>query len=128
MTLDDFTTILYPILGEWDRYPWIVCNDGFTISCQGGKGLRSTPKTHSWTYTDMELRSLNRTEELLRDYAEAPSGDLTQSVYPLIPSSLVQKVIDKHRGIDIETTFYRDDFKAAARKYFLRKKIETILK
>lgn len=85
----------------------IVCNDGFDMSVQGSQGHYCSPrKTQDW-YDSMEIGFPNQEEELILEYAEE-KNDPTRTVYGWVPCDIIQKVIDKHGGIDVFKTFKRD--------------------
>jgi hypothetical protein len=80
----------------------VVCNDGFTISVQGGSEfLYCSPRKKCNDYYEVECGFPSEDEELLKEYAEDPEN-LTQTVYSYIPIDLVEKVILKHGGIKNE--------------------------
>ena len=43
-------------------------------------------------------------EPLIFEYAET-ENDWTNTVYPYVPVEIIQQVIDKHNGINVEETF-----------------------
>lgn len=77
--------------------PRIECNDGFSMSVQGGKHSYSLPREYGTNFTEMEIGYPSDYEELIRDYAE--SDDFTGTVYPYTPVSLILQVIGKHGGM-----------------------------
>ena len=81
--------------------PRIICNDGFTISVQGGKFHHSTPKETSNNYLDMELAYPSEYEELIIEFANDKSNP-TDTFYPYVPFHIIEKVIEKHGGINVE--------------------------
>jgi len=83
--------------------PQIVCNDGFKMSVQAGKGSYSTPRGLSKGCTSVEIGFPSIEEELINEYAEG--GDYTETVYPFTPIEVAEKVIEKHGGINISETF-----------------------
>ena len=82
----------------------IVCNDGFYMSVQGGYGYYCSPRTESKYYKSMEIGFPSEEEPLIFEYAEN-KDDYTQTVYGWVPVEIIQEVIDKHGGINIEQTF-----------------------
>ncbi len=84
--------------------PEIVCNDGFRMSVQGSYGHYCSPKkTQDW-YTSLEIGYPSSEEPLIKQYAE-DKGDLTNTVYGYVPIEIIQEVIEKHGGINIDETF-----------------------
>lgn len=77
--------------------PRIECNDGFSMSVQGGEFTYSAPKQFGSSFEEMEIGYPSEYEELIRGYAS--SEDFTDTVYPYVPVSLIIKVIEKHGGI-----------------------------
>ena len=91
------------------RLPHIVCEDGFTMSVQVGYSLYSTPKKIAKRYSAVEIGYPSEPEELIKEYAElAPfdedTTDYTDTVYPYVPVSVVDKVLKKHGGINLTQT------------------------
>ena len=91
------------------RLPHIVCEDGFTMSVQVGYSLYSTPKKVAKRYSAVEIGYPSEPEELIKEYAEfAPfdedTTDYTDTVYPYVPVSVVDKVLKKHGGINLTQT------------------------
>ena len=77
----------------------ITCNDGFSISVQGGTRFHyCSPREKCNEYIEVELGFPSDEEELLKDYAENPI-DLMDSVYGYVPIELVEQVILKHGGL-----------------------------
>ena len=87
------------------RLPHIVCTDGFTMSVQVGYSLYSTPKKVAKRYSEVEIGYPSEREPLLEEYAETLFSDgfidFTDSVYPYVPVKVVDNVLKKHGGIDI---------------------------
>ncbi len=83
--------------------PQIVCNDGFKMSVQAGKGLYSTPRQTAKEYSAVEIGFPSEEEPLISEYAEG--SDLTETVYPYTPIEVVEKVVKKHGGINVKETF-----------------------
>ncbi len=77
--------------------PVIVCNDGFSMSVQGGVYTYSSPREFVSNFTEMEIGYPSHFEELIHSYAE--TDDYTRTVYPYVPVSLIIEVIKKHGGI-----------------------------
>ena len=90
------------------KFPFarIICSDGFSMSVQGGEGLYSHPRAKSESYSAMEIGFPSKRELLILDYAEDEYRP-EDTVYPYTPVSIIQEVIDKHGGIDVDKTFDR---------------------
>lgn len=79
----------------------ITCNDGFTISVQGGtNGHYCSPREYCNIYDKVECGYPSEEESLLIEFAENPNLP-TQTVYPCVPIDIVESVILKHGGIKI---------------------------
>lgn len=110
MTLVEFIektyNIIEPVTGlklQTTR-PRIICNDGFSLSVQCSEMTYCTPRTNSKTYQEVEVGYPSEVELVLLKYAESRE-DPTKTVYGYVPVELVQQVIDKHGGIDVEAIF-----------------------
>ncbi len=76
--------------------PHVMCQDGFTMSVQAGKGLYSSPRDTSDYYEEVEVGYPSEDESSLEDYADGTG------VYAYVPCSIVDEIIEKHGGIDVE--------------------------
>lgn len=84
--------------------PPVVCNDGFSLSVQAGQYLYSAPRTdYAKYYTEVEVGFPSEREELLIPYAEDASKP-TETVYGYVPIEVIEAVIEKHGGIDVNAT------------------------
>ena len=91
------------------RLPHIVCSDGFTMSVQVGFSLYSTPKKVAKRYSAVEIGFPSEHEPLIEEFAECYTSeeldiDFTDTVYPYVPVKIVDKVLKKHGGIDMDET------------------------
>ena len=90
------------------RLPHIVCEDGFSMSVQVGYSLYSTPKKIAKRYSAVEIGFPSEHEPLIEEYAETfhqeDETDYTDTVYPYVPVAIVDKVLKKHGGIDLNET------------------------
>ena len=93
------------------RLPHIVCADGFSMSVQVGYSLYSTPKKIAKRYSAVEIGFPSEHEPLIEEYAEFlpfseedEEPDYTDTVYPYVPVKLVDKVLKRHGGINLEET------------------------
>ena len=85
--------------------PRAVMKDGFSISIQANDCAYCHPRTSFDTdYTEVELGFPSAADELIVDeYAEDPT-DPTETVYAYVPVEIVDQLVEKHGGIDIEAT------------------------
>ena len=92
--------------GEYQECrPRIICNDGFNMSVQAGNGIYSNPRlSGEYNYLSVEIGFPSEEETLINEYAETPN-DWTGTVYAYTPIELVDEVIEKHGGINIDKTF-----------------------
>ena len=81
--------------------PHVICKDGFTMSVQVGQSLYSEPKDDANHYEEVEVGYPSKEEYLLTNYAE-DRDNLCGTVYGYVPCSVIDKVIEKHGGIDEE--------------------------
>ena len=79
--------------------PHVICKDGFKMSVQAGQSLYSEPKDVADSYEEMEVGYPSKEERLLARYAE-DGGNLCDTVYGYVPCSIIDKIIEKHGGID----------------------------
>lgn len=88
------------------RLPKIVCVDGFSMSVQVGFTLYSTPKKVAKRYSAVEIGFPTEHEPLIEEYAEKGKDeiDYTDTVYPYVPVGIVDKVLEKHGGINLTET------------------------
>jgi len=70
----------------------IVCVDGFGMSVQGSYANYSTPKEYTNEYESMEVGFPTE---------DQPELDTFESVTGYVPIEDLQKIIDRHGGIDI---------------------------
>lgn len=103
MTLQEFVSKT----AQKDRFvvrPQIICKDGFKMSVQGSDGHYCSPrKTQDW-YSAMEIGYPSAKEDDLLEYAETPESP-TETVYGYVPCEIIEKVIEKHGGINEIETF-----------------------
>ena len=105
MTLNEFTKETFKNKEYYNR-PSIICNDGFEMSVQGSKTHYSSPRDNSYLFEAMEIGFPSVKEDLIIEYAESKDSP-TQTVYGWVPTDIIQKVIDKHGGIDIYKSMKR---------------------
>jgi len=80
--------------------PHVVCKDGFKMSVQAGQSLYSTPKDVVDSYEEMEVGFPSEEESLLVNYCEDETNPCG-TVYSFVPVNLIDKIIEKHGGIDL---------------------------
>ena len=82
------------------RNPYVVCSDGFRMSVQASEDHYCTPRESGCVaYTHVEVGLPSEADPLLVPYIECPGEDPTESVYPYVPSGVVEAVIARHGGI-----------------------------
>ena len=70
--------------------PFVKCRDGFTMSVQAGKdGIYSIPRGMAGHYENVEVGRVSAHVPEFKEYEEG-------SVFPFVPCSVVDKVIDNH--------------------------------
>ena len=79
--------------------PHIRCRDGFTMSVQAGPSLYSSPGTIADHYELVEVGRVSAHVPELKEYEDG-------SVFPFVPCSVVDKVIDNHGGIVLSRRLY----------------------
>lgn len=84
--------------------PRIFCIDGFHMSVQGSMGAYSSPRQMTDKYSSLEIGFPSHEESLIMEYAETVETP-TDTVYAYVPVDVVQSVIEKHGGINVEKTF-----------------------
>ena len=80
--------------------PFAICKDGFKISIQGGtKSHYCIPRKLCNEYIKVELGFPSKSDDLILEFAE--SKDIpTDTVYGYVPIEIVEKLIEKHGGIE----------------------------
>ncbi len=84
--------------------PRLVCKDGFSMSVQASDGHYCHPRRDEPPYTELEVGFPSEAEPHLLKHAEEQDRP-TKTVYPYVPTTLIEGIIEKHGGIDIEETF-----------------------
>lgn len=78
----------------------VYCKDGFSISIQASQGHYCLPRaTFEGPYKEVELGYPNKFDPIIFPYIECP-GDATKGVYPYVPVDVVDKLLEKHGGIE----------------------------
>lgn len=87
------------IVGRGFVCPKAVCADGFEISIQASSAHYCFPReTGSDIYMNYELGFPSCKDDLIASYAEDP-GNPTETIYPMVPADVVEKLVEKHGGI-----------------------------
>ena len=84
--------------------PRIVCNDGFSMSVQASQGAYCEPREDTGDYISCEIGYPSEKEYMIMMFAEDRNTP-TATVYARVPVELIDLVITKHGGINIERTF-----------------------
>jgi len=97
--------------------PALICNDGFKMSVQAGSGYYCEPREETTQYKSVEIGfpnyddilavfqcgSIEQYEAEKNYYLQDPLNGILERV----PIELVQKVIDKHDGINKQNLYDR---------------------
>ena len=90
--------------------PRIFCVDGFNLSIQANEGAYCAPRrileNKNETYYAAEIGYPSQAELLIIKFAEGL--DYTNTVYPYVPTGIIEQVLEKHGGIDVEKTFQNE--------------------
>ena len=86
--------------------PYIVCADGFTMSVQASGSHYCEPRGNYNRYREFEIGFPSQKESLIMRYCEDESKP-TDTVYAFVPFNVVNDVLEKHGGIDIDATLKR---------------------
>jgi hypothetical protein len=76
--------------------PKIICNDGFSISVQGGSWYYSTPKEKTDVYLELEIGFASEKDEIMLNYDETRG---------YVPINEINECLKRHGGINIQKTF-----------------------
>lgn len=102
MNLDDFLNAnRRKIAGFFSPIKRLICNDGFSVSIQCGYMFHGTPRSElddTREYSAFELGFPSHADELISEYAEDEENP-TGTVYPYVPRTVVEQLINKHGGI-----------------------------
>ena len=101
MTFKEFMTKC----GAVRHRPKIVCTDGFKMSVQGNEMTYSIPKKVATEFQAMEIGFPSAQEDLIMEFIDNLGQDPIQSVYGFVPIDRIEKVVEKHGGIDESATF-----------------------
>jgi hypothetical protein len=104
MTLSQYFKITFDENNKYNVRNQIICNDGFQISIQGSSGHYCIPRDNVKEYSNVEIGYPSKAEHLIKKYAES-KGNYTNTVYGFVPFEIAEKIIKKHKGINIDKTF-----------------------
>lgn len=92
----------------------LVLHDGYNMSVQASSFHYCDPKIdsdfeeidpHKWVwYKSVEVGFPSEHEILLEPYKEDLEDTFTSSVFPYVPATVVQEIIDKHGGVGENST------------------------
>jgi hypothetical protein len=104
MNVRQFLAITFDKKNDYPRRNYVVCNDGFQVSIQASEYHYCEPRINTKFYNSVELGFPNKVEKLILPYAET-SENPTNTVYGWTPIEVIEEVIVKHGGINIDKTF-----------------------
>lgn len=104
MNVKQFIAITFQEGKEYQQRSRVFCKDGFNVSIQGSKGHYCQPRDYVKEYNNLELGFPSEEEILINEYAENVLNP-TETVYGWTPIEVIEQVIEKHGGIDIDKTF-----------------------
>jgi hypothetical protein len=106
-TIEDFIKKTNIGLKKYTNRPELVLNDGFKMSVQASSHHYCTPRFDFLNkYTSVEIGFPNKKEVLILENAENPNTP-TETVYDYVDCNIVNKVIEKHGGINSIATFLK---------------------
>ena len=115
MNLDDFLNAnRRKIAGFFSPIKRLICNDGFSVSIQCGYMFHGTPRSElddTREYSAFELGFPSHADELISEYAEDAESP-TDTVYPYVPRTVVEQLINKHGGIKNELEINYENWKS----------------
>ena len=77
----------------------VVCNDGFSFSCQANDTAYCSPRRRGCHYTHVEIGFPTSSDLLICEYKEDEELEDSKSIFPYVPSDVVYILITKHGGI-----------------------------
>ena len=116
--LDDKIDDSYNLIYDYINRDRIVCVDGFSFSVQCGAGMHSKPREQSDKYLSMEIGFPSEPQP------ELDSGD---NVFGYIEVEIIQKIINRHGGIDVEKSGILKLNNKNSLKYKREEKLNRIL-
>lgn len=82
--------------------PPLLCKDGFSVSIQGSSTAYCYPREDNCkTYENVELGYPSEFDDLIIDWVEDETFPCS-SVYHYVPVDVVNRLIKKHGGYDLE--------------------------
>lgn len=103
MTVANFLYKTYKNVERFKNRSRVVCNDGYNVSIQASEYHYCTPRLTQDYYREVELGFPSKEDELINIYAET-DFDYTKTVYGYVPIGIVEELIEKHGGINVEET------------------------
>lgn len=79
------------------QIPPVLCKDGFKVSIQASESHYSIPRDSAGPWEAHELGFPSEADPLIAEYAEDPDNP-TETVYPYVPVSIIEQLLDKHGG------------------------------
>ena len=79
------------------QIPPVLCRDGFKVSIQASESHYCYPRDSTGPWQEFELGFPSEADELIALHAEDPDNP-TETVYPYVPVSIVEQLLDKHGG------------------------------
>ena len=92
--------------------PVIVCGDGFAFSVQASNVSACRPRGNNRTdYTHFEVDELIHEIPELQPYKKVLrlTEGIYRNIYEYVPKEIVEEIIEKHGGIDVEKTFEKSE-------------------
>lgn len=103
MTVKEYLEKTFNPNDEYERRKRIICNDGFSVSVQGGNQFNyCEPRRHCNMYFEVELGFPSETIPELDKYADDPDNH-KETVFGYVPIEEVEELIAKHGGIKEQT-------------------------
>ena len=116
--LDGKTEDCYNLIYDYINRDRIVCVDNFSFSVQGGVGMHSDPREQSDKYLTMEIGFPSEPQP------ELGGGD---NVFGYIDVEIIQQIINRHGGIDVEKSGILKLNNKNSIKYIRSEKLKNIL-
>ena len=100
--IQKYRTVKKIVPGMTSSYcPHVICKDGFKMSVQAGQSNYCEPKDVVDHYEEAEVGYPSAEEHLIARYAE-DGENLCDTVYGYVPCFIIDRVIEKHGGIDVD--------------------------
>lgn len=79
------------------QIPPVLCRDGFKVSVQASESHYCYPRNSTGPWQEFELGFPSSADPLIAEFAEDPENP-TETVYPYVPGSVVEQLIEEHGG------------------------------